>query len=66
MKRETELVAEVGVYLIFIHHNLCLLHTDVAVLIARQQSARGLLHPASLTQELWLFTLGWVLFHTLQ
>lgn len=53
------------IYLIFIHHNLGLLHMDVAVFIGCQQPAGGLLQPASLTQELGLFMLGWVLFCTL-
>lgn len=59
-------MAEMVAYLIFIHYNLCLLHMDIAVLIACQQSAMSFLHPASFTQELWLFILGRVLFHTLQ
>lgn len=53
-------------YLIFIHHNLGLLHMEVAVLVARQQAAMGLLHPTSLTQELRLILLGSVLLCTLQ
>ena len=52
-------------YLFFIHKNLCPLHLDVAVFVADQKPAWGLLHPASLSQELSLFGLGWALFHTL-
>ncbi len=58
--------AHIVVYLIFIDQNLCPLHMDVAVLVACQQSARSLFHPASLGQELGFFTVGWVLFCTLQ
>lgn len=53
-------------YLIFINHHLCPLHLDEAVLVGCQQLGGGLLHPASLTQELRHFTLGRVFFRTLQ
>ena len=52
--------ADIKVYLIFKHYNLCLFQMNIAVLIACQQSARSLLHPTLQTQELWLFhTLQW-------